>query len=109
MGNPNRAATGVCRREQQFNTHSNTDMDPTKGLDSTETAGQSRGQGPTWGSVKPKNLGSFSARGQGVKESQLQPVEGREEVGLPGGSGPTGLQSALGLRYREDSSQGLVS
>lgn len=61
---------------------------------------KSRGQGPTWGSVKPKNPGSISARGQEVKENLLQPVEGREEVGLPGGPRSASLRTALGLRLR---------
>lgn len=43
VGNPmvggRAAAVGVCAGKQQFKAHSNTDMDPTKGSDSTETAG----------------------------------------------------------------------
>lgn len=81
-------------------THSNTDTDPSKGQTALRQQVKSRGQGPTWGSVKPKNPGSFSARGQEVKKKLLQPVEEREEVGLPGGPRLASLQTALGLRLR---------
>lgn len=71
---------------------------PLRGQTALRQQVKSRGQGPTWGSVKPKNPGSFSARGQEVKKNLLQPVEEREEVGLPGGPRSASLQTALGLR-----------
>lgn len=80
-------------------------MDPTKGSEALRQQVKSRGQGPTWGSVKPESPGSFTARGQDVKETLLQPVEGRKGVGLPGGLRAASSQMALGLRLKSASSQ----